>query len=421
MSFAEIEQIRQEILPLREQARIQNGWLKERLDSLLGELMERAQVDLWLVVCREYNEDPVVMSLLPAPAMTVRRRTMLLFYRRPDGTVERLALDRYGYPGYYTAAWNPDEEPDQYACLARLIGERNPERIGINTSDYFAFGDGMSQQEHGRLTAALGADLMSRVVSADQLCVGWLERRIPAELETYAQIVRWGHALISTMYSRAVITPGVTETADVVWWMRQTLHDLGLEAWFQPSVSRQANGVSFRDADADPVIQAGDLLHCDVGFMYMGLATDQQQHSYVLNTGETSAPEGLQAALQKGNRLQAIHTAQMEVGKTGNQILAAVLQQAQTEGLGATVYSHPIGYHGHAAGPTIGLWDQQNGVVGNGDYPVFDHTCYSIELNVVHYLPEWEQDVRIALEEDGVLVNGRFEWLDGRQTMFHLI
>ena len=421
LSLKAIKQMREEILPLREQLEVRNRWLRERLDTLLGELMARAEIDLWLIVCREYNEDPVVMSLLPAPAMTVRRRTMLVFYRRPDGSVERLSLDRYGYGDFYRGAWNPDEEPNQYACLARVIQERNPQTIGLNFSDYFAFGDGLSLREYRYLEAALGSELMERVVSADQLCVGWLERRIPAELELYPQLVRWGHEIIKTAYSREVITPGVTTTDDVVWWMRQTMHDLGLQAWFHPTVAIQAPGQRFDAAEPRKLIQPGDLLHCDMGFMYLGLATDQQQHAYILADGETGAPEGLKEALANGNQLQDMHVEHVAVGRTGNEVLAAVLAQAKGASLRPTVYSHPLGYHGHAAGPTIGLWDRQGGVPGNGDYPIYDYTAYSIELNAITYVPEWGQDVRMALEEDAILRDGICDWLDGRQESLHLV
>jgi hypothetical protein len=204
--------------------------------------------------------------------------------------------------------------------------------------------------------------------------------------------------------------------------------DLGLRAWFHPTVEIQAPGLSFSGpagggkGEPRKLILPGDLLHCDVGFYYLGLATDHQQHAYILKPGESEAPDGLQRALADGNRLQEIHMAQMQVGRSGNQVLKAVLEQAKSEGITPSVYSHPLGYHGHAAGPVIGLWDQQGGVPGRGDYELFDNTCYSIELNITKAVPEWEnQVVRIALEEDAVLSGGQMRWLSGRQTAFHLI
>jgi hypothetical protein len=418
--------LKSKILPLRQQASIRNQWLRQRLDDLLPELMAREGFDMWLVIAREYNEDPVIMTMLREPEMAARRRTILVFVRNADGGVDRLTLSRYGQPGFYQSGWNPEQE-SQHQCLARLVRERNPTKIGLNFSPTFAFGDGLSLHEYQLLAEALGGEWMNRTASAERLCVGWLERRIAPELVVYPGIVAIGHAIIAEAFSSNVIQTGITTTDDVVWWMRQTMQELGLRAWFQPTIEIQAPGQAFdqsysESSEKRSTIMPGDLLHCDMGFIYLGLATDQQQHAYVLRPDETEAPEGLKAALAAGNRLQDIHMTAMQVGLTGNDVLQATRQQAQKEGIKAMVYSHPLGYHGHAAGPTIGLWDQQGGVPGRGDYPLFDDTCYSIELNIQQAVPEWNnQMVRIALEEDAVLTGGQMRWLHGRQTTLHLI
>lgn len=414
--------LHRKILPLREQAAVRNRWLQQRLETVLPEIMARESFDMWLVSAREYNEDPVIMTLLPEPTMNARRRTILVFTRLPDASVERLSIDRYGFGDFYQSAWNPDRE-QQYECLRRIIDERQPQTIGINISEHFAFGDGLTHTEYDQLFAIFDTDFMRRMVSAERLCIGWLERRIPAELTAYPALVEIGHALISQAFSNRVIHPGITTTDDIVWWFRQRMHDLGLRAWFQPTVELQASGQPYNyPGEKRTLILPGDLLHCDVGFYYLGLATDQQQHAYILKPDETHAPDGLRAALTEANRLQDIHLQEMIPGKTGNEILHAVLKKAKAEGLNPQVYSHAIGYHGHAAGPTIGLWDQQDSVEGKGDYKLFDHTCHSIELNIKKPLPEWDgQEIRIALEEDAVLTDGQIRWLNGRQTQFHLI
>ncbi|MEN9935253.1 MAG: hypothetical protein RLZZ387_1832 [Chloroflexota bacterium] len=420
-SPAQPASLRGRIRPLRQRAEVRNAWLRQRLDTVLPEVMAREDLDMWVVAAREYNEDPVIMTLLPEPSMAARRRTILVFSRRPDGTVERLTLDRYGFGDLYARAWDPASE-DQLECLARIVRERDPRSIGLNVSELFSFGDGLSHGEYLLVADALGDRYLPRARSAERLAIGWLERRTPAELEAYPAIVASCHALIAEAFSRRVITPGATTTEDVVWWFRQTMLDMGVQAWFHPTVDIQAPGQRYDAPDGHrTLIQPGDLLHCDVGFSYLGLCTDQQQHAYVLRPGETQAPAGLRAALSAGNRVQDIHMAAMALGRTGNEVLRLALERARSEGLRPSIYSHPLGYHGHAAGPTIGLWDQQGGVPGRGDYPIFDDTCYAIELNTLHEVPEWGQDVRIALEEDAVMAGGAMRWLDGRQTLFHLI
>jgi hypothetical protein len=422
-----LDAFRNKLLPLRQQATIRNQWLKERLDHFLPTLMQREGFDLWIIAAREYNEDPVIMTFLPEPAMAARRRTILLFSLKRDGTVERLTLDRYGHGEYYAKGWNPDQE-DHFACLGRVVRERDPQRIGLNFASEFPFGDGLSHSEYELIINALGDTYAARVQSAERLAVGWLEHRIAPERTVYPGLAQMAHALIAEAFSSRTIQPGITTTADVVWWFRQKMHDLGLRAWFQPSVEIQAPGLTFDgpagggSAAQRTVILPGDLLHCDVGFTYLGLTTDHQQNAYVLKPGESDAPEGLRMLLAEGNRLQDIHMAEMQAGRTGNEILQVVLERSKAEGIDPQVYSHPIGYHGHAAGPIVGLWDQQGGVPGKGDYELFDNTCYSIELNAKKAIPEWDdQVVRMALEEDAMLTDGTMRWLDGRQTMLHLI
>lgn len=411
-----------QILPLRDQAAVRNSWLRKRFDTILPVLMKRENIDLWLVICREYNEDPVIMSLLPEPAMSARRRTILAFSRQNDGSVTRYSLDRYGYGEFYEPAWDPDQEPDQYAALAKLIERLDPASIGLNFSNVFAFSDGLSHSEYSALFGVLPQERMASVFSAERLIVGWLETRLPEELDIYPSIVAAGHAIIAHAFSSRVITPGETTTNDVVWWMRQTMHEFGVRPWFQPSVEIQAQGQSYAVMGKRQQIMPGDLLHCDMGFHYLGLATDQQQHAYVLGKGETDVPAGLKRALLEGNMVQDVHMDNMQVGLSGNQVLLATRNQSIEKGLKPQIYSHPLGYHGHAAGATIGLWDQQGGVAGKGDYLVQDNTVWSIELNAKTAVPEWGgQEVRIALEEDAMLKNGVCSWLNGRQEAFHLI
>lgn len=418
-SLAYVADWGKKVLPLREQARITDGWLMERLETVLPEVMRREGCDLWLVIGREYNEDPVMASLLPSTMLSARRLTMLVFRLLGDGSLERLTVARYGLDPYYRAVWDPDQE-DQWHCLARIVAERDPQRIGINCSETFAFGDGLSHALYQQLAGALPEHLLARLHGAERLAVGWLERRTPTEIAAYPGIVEIAHGLIAEAFSNRILHPGVTTAVDLVWWFRQQTNRLGLTCWFHPSVSIQRQGMANLQPDA--VIMPGDLLHCDFGLHYLRLATDTQQNAYVLRPGETDAPVGLQTALATGNRLQDILAEQLIPGQTGNAILAGALAQAAAEGIQASIYTHPLGYHGHAAGTTIGLWDAQQGVAGRGDYPLFTDTCHAMELNIKQAVPEWDgQSVTMALEQDIIVHGGRVQFLAGRQTKLHLI
>jgi len=407
------------ILTLRQQATVYNGWLENRLNTILPDLMRQEGFDMWLVICRENNEDPVFSSLVPFNSLYASRTSMLVFFDRGAEGVERLTVSRSGIGQLYKSVWEPDRI-EQWARLAQIIAERNPRKIGINESEIFNYGDGITATLKRKLMAALPPELAPRVQSAERLAVRWLERRSSGELETYPHIVAIAHGIIAEAFSPAVITPGVTTTEDVAWWMRERTRQLGMTNWFHPTVDIQRPKSS--PHGNSQVIHRGDMLHCDFGITYLKLCTDTQQLAYVLREGETDAPKGLKDALTQGNRLQDIHISEMKAGRTGNQALAAALKRAKDEGLRPSIYTHPVGVHGHAAGTLVGMWDMQSGVAGVGDFPFFDDTAHSIELNVTATVPEWaNQDVRIALEQDAVLTKDGVKWLDLRQTTFHLI
>jgi Xaa-Pro aminopeptidase len=354
---------------------------------------------------------------------------MLVFYRDPSKkSLEKLAVARYNVGDAISKAWDPEKIPDQWDALAEIIKNRNPKKIGINTSAHFGHADGLDHTHHEMLMRKLPESLKSRVVSAEKLAVAWLETRTEREMQIYPQLVEMTHSIISEGFSEKVITPGITTTDDVVWWFRQKIRDMGLETWFHTSVAVQRNDTenfehlrSFSDRPKDDVIRPGDLLHVDIGITYLRLNTDVQQHAYVLRPGETSVPDNIKKAMLKANRLQDILTSQFKTGNSGNQLLKGALEQARKEGIQATIYTHPLGFHGHAAGPTIGLWDQQGGVPGSGDYPVFPNTAYSIELNAATDIPEWKKSIRIMLEEDGFFDGSGFRYINGRQKEIYMI
>jgi len=409
-----------DVLTLREQEAVFNRSLKTRLDQIVPELMREQGIDMWLVICRENNEDPVYFSLVPFTSLYASRLQILVFFDR-GGTqgLERFSVNFRQMAPWYTSVWDP-AKGDQWARLAEVIKERNPKVIGIDESETDHYGDGLTASLKTSLVAAIGPEYAKRLKSASRLAVRLLERRTPEELESYPQIAAIAHAIIAEGFSNEVITPGVTTTEDVVWWMRERVRNLGFTAWFHPSVSIQRPKDSpYKDST---VIHRGDLLHCDFGIVYLRLCTDTQQQAYVLKDGETDAPKGLKDAFAQGNRLQDIHMEEMAVGRTGNQVLAAALKRAKDEGLRPSIYSHPVGVHGHAAGPPVGMTDKQDGVPGTGDYPLFADTVHSIELNNRATVPEWgNQEVRIALEQDAVLTKAGARFLDRRQTTLHLI
>lgn len=409
------------ILPLRERARLHDRWLAQRLDSVVPPLMREQGIDMWVLIAREYMEDPVVQTMLDGESLHARRRTILVFYDPGKGKpIERLTVSRYGLGGLFAPAWSPEKLPDQWQGFADVIAKRDPKRIAINISPEIALADGMTQSQYEGLRAALPEAIRARIVPTEELAIGWLETRTPAEMAVYPQIVRIAHTIISEGLSNKVITPGKTTADDVVWWYRERIAGLKLDTWFQPSIGIYRKGHADQ-LSGDTVIEPGDLLWTDFGITYLGLNTDTQHMAYVLKPGEAAPPAGLIAGMAAANGVQNALTSSFKTGLSGNEILAAARAKAIAAGLKPTIYSHPIGYHGHAAGAAIGFWDDQAGSP-RGTHRLRPNTAWSIELSATAAVPEWGgQIVPFRLEEDAFFDGQSVRFIDGRQKAFHLI
>jgi len=423
------------ILSQRRQAEVYNEIVAWRLDNILPQIMRRERIDLWLVICFEYDEDPVFISLTTRPRMSARRLSILLFHDTPDG-FKKLTASWHGasaagpmYTSIFTPEYRQKGANAQFTAVADYIKKADPKRIGINYAEHWDYFDDFS---HGlglpafykvKLEQALDPKYRARLVSAENVCVGWYETRSPAELSLYRHLAGIGHDLIGEFFSNAVITPDITTTADVEWWFRERIARLGLEAWFQPGIDiRRSPEDASRYPKGDDVIRRGDLLHCDVGFRYLELATDQQHNAYVLRQGETDAPQGLKDLFKKGSRLQEILLGEMKEGRKGNEILVAALAKAKAEGIEGAIYTHPVGFYGHGSGMTMGMVEKQSFVPGTGERPLYPNTVYSIELSASHVVPEWgKARVSMGLEDEAIFTKDGARWADGYPTKLYLI
>lgn len=416
----------QHVLSLKERAVVIDQIQKDRLDNLLPQLMDDNGIDLWVLITREYNEDPVVKTLLPPTWLNARRQTILVFSKNKNAEgITSAAITRYPFGKLIPSIWDKEKQPSQWQALADYIISKDPKNIGINTSKSFALADGLVKTDYDALMHVLPEAYKSKVVSAEQLAIGWIESRTEREMELYEDLVSITHQIIAEAFSSKVITPGETTTDDVVWWLREKVLSLGLDTWFHPTVDVQRANDSdlyaFDSKSKFDIIQPGDLVHCDFGISYLSLNTDCQELAYVLKPGEKQAPDFLVDALAQGNRVQDIFTNNFKTGVSGNVILKKSLEQGRAEGLRPQIYTHPLGTYGHSAGTTLGMWDSQNGVAVNGDYPLHQNTSYAIELNTSVYILEWKKDIRIMLEEAGFYGSNGFRYINKRQEKLLLI
>ncbi len=413
------------VLDYRDRVGPENAMTRDRLETLLPTLMQETDIDMWIVINREYAEDPVYFTLVPQPAFAARRTTILVFHRHDDG-FDMLTVNRYPLGEPYEAAWEGGDLDEQWQALADLIVERDPARIGINVSANWPVADGLTHGLHDKLVSVLPEAMTERLVSAEDLVIRWIETRSAMEMEAYGHAVGMARSVISEAFSSQVITPGVTTTDDVAWYLRQRLEDLNLSPWFHPYVNAQRPGEACEEDQAfcgvEGVIKRGDVIHTDIGICYLKLCTDTQEMGYVLRVGETDVPDGLKAAFVIGNRWQDIHTGAFALERTGNDVFAATQAGCEAQDIMCSIYTHPLGFFGHAPGPTIGLWDNQGPVPVRGEWPVHANTCYAIEGNIKAPAPEWDgQLVQIKLEQDACFDGTKVDYLAGRQTTWHVI
>ena len=418
-----------QILDEKDRAQKINEILKYRFENILPDLMDKTDIDMWVLISREYNEDPVLKTMLPAEWLNARRRTILVFYRnKENNTLDKLAVARYNFGENIISAWDKESQPNQWLRLNEIIEERNPKKIGLNFSKYFNIADGLDKTDYDEFMSNISSLNKKKIVSAQKLATAWIETRTTQEMEIYKQIVTITKQIINEAFSTSVIQIGKTTTTDLEWWMRQKVTDLGLETWFHPSVdiqrSSEINGDhlrSFSNRPSENIIQRGDLLHCDFGITYLRLNSDCQQMAYILNDNEKDVPYYLKEAFKDANQLQDILTSNFLHGNSGNEILLNSLKEAKKKGLRPSIYTHPLGTYGHSSGPTIGMWDSQGGVVGTGDYPLNYNTVYAIELNNTSYINEWGRDIRIMLEEAGFYGVDGHRYVNGRQTQIKIV
>jgi hypothetical protein len=415
----------QDIFLLKDRSNIIDNILKERIENLLPEIMQKEAIDMWVLIAREYNEDPIIKTFLPSTWLNARRRTILVLYINDNKELETVSISRYDFGKIFKSIWSKEKEPDQWKALSNYIIKKKPTKIAINISDNYALADGLVKTDYDGLLKVLPNKYIKRLVSSESIAVSWIEKRSSSEMNIYSQLVEITHKIIKEAFSTKVITPGITSTQDIVWWLRQKVLSLGLSTWFHPTVDVQRKDnsdlYSFDSKSKYDIIYPGDLVHCDFGISYLRLNTDCQQLAYVLKPGETEAPVELKKALEKGNRVQDLLTQSFEKGRSGNYILKKALNLGFKEGLRPQIYTHPLGLFGHSAGTTIGMWDSQEGVKGSGEHLLDYKTAYAIELNAKVYIKSWKKDVRIMLEEAGYYDRKGFRYINGRQKKIILI
>ena len=399
-----------------EQQHIRDLFLKERLETVLPRIMKETGTEFWIIASREYHEDPMFRHIVPSRYPTARRLTILIFALE-NGEVKRISVSMPDpvLNEYYEHDWDRQNE-SQFEALTRIIRRIDPKRITVNVSEHhYAYTDGLSHGLYLQMKEELPEDITARFCGSDEAGIRLLETRTDSELKYWPHVMETAGAIIEEAFSDSVITPGVTTCRDVMDFMSEQVNRRGIVTWFEPTIDLQ-NETGMHGEDT--VIQRGDLLHCDFGIVYLNLCTDTQRLCYVLKEGESDVPEELKEALRRNNRFQDIVCEKMQAGKTGNEVFLSAIAAGKEEGLRPMLYTHPLGLFGHACGPTIGLWTNQNPIYPAGELQVHDRTGYALEGNTTEYLEMYQRDTFIFTEESVVVYDGTVHFLqEGRERI----
>lgn len=384
--------------------------------------METTGIDFWIVMASEGNEDPITRTLFTWDMRQARRLNAIMFYRKADGDVRCMSAGiRSPFMSeLYEEVSLPKE--DIYQCVARVIEELDPSCIAVNQSVEFFPCDGLLATQKEGLLKALPERFHGRIVSSEPLAVYWMQHSTAIEKRLMQAITQVTQDIVREVFSTVYVKPGVTNTAELEWMIREHIAALGFSFHFSLDVDLQRCGES-NTRMACATIMPGDLIHCDVGMcsMFIPLHTDIQQVAYVRREGEQAAPAGLEALVKRANRFEDIVAEEMAKGGTGNQVLSRALNRGREENLRPMLYTHPLGTLGHGVGPLVGLYDNQVSVPHRGEQLIRPDTCYALEFNVTDTVAEWNgQDVVMYLEEDVCLEDSLY-YLNGRQTELILI
>lgn len=412
------------LLSQRAQMDVREKWLMKRLGTLLLPMMKRHGIEMWIVVNEEFHTDPVTPYITP-PIPIVGRRDFFIFIDQGN-RIERIAVVRYDEErlnNHYRLLMPPRDKIGEE--LRKIVDERKPKTIALNFGATRGQQVGLTYDAHKFLSEVLGEENTKKFAPAADLLTEFLDTRIPEELEHYRTAVLATDVITRRAFSNEVIKPGITTVGDVRWWMMQQLNNIGVDTWFQADLrlQRKANttgmtGQFLSTGKESDIIQRGDLIHVDFGLNYMGLSTDWQKHGYILEKGDRDAPAGLKAALKNTNRLQDIIFSIARPGMSGTEVYNLAMAECKKQSINCSIYSHPLGPHGHGLGPSIDF----RGAVGGGSNKILPGSYMSIELNTETPVAEWGgQKVTIMAEDDAYMTQSGYKWFRPRQTEFYLI
>jgi Xaa-Pro aminopeptidase len=424
----------------RERFEIQKAIVREKLGTALLPAMRAHGIDMWIVLERENNSDPLHEELGGGFSGV---RAAFIFFDRGGDDVEKIfygsheqaadsvitqVYDEKKYYGYSREGLTP--------LLREAVHRRQPKKIGVNTSATLPEADGLTVGLKDFLVATIGADYARRVVSAELLVRDFRTRRTPLETKLYTQLLEWSSRWMTEALSSEVIVPGRTTAEDVAWWLRDRALELGLLGSGTVRVVRKGELLPLHDPKI--AIEPGDILSIDGGLDYLGYATDIKRAAYLLKPGETALPANLDKAWKDTLAIADLYASKMVPGGIGHEIWAAINGETEKRGYRAAgpdaggraatdtspevgVYGHSVGNVAHDIGARIAA-DIPFAYGNRVRFPLMASEWVSIEFHVSTPIPEWDGKTWYArFEETAQVEPGGARWMIPRQENLLLI
>jgi Xaa-Pro aminopeptidase len=331
---------------------------KQRINKLLPEAMKAANVDAWLVLCRENHNDPIATHVGGENASGM---ASFLFYQdetgfhslvfSPEG--EATALDELDI---HETVLKVQQGSSTLEKAVEFIKEKKFNSIAINTSPTNALADGLSHSQHADLINLMGADA-SKLIPSTELVYEWLSIKLPEEVEILKKAAQLASDFQYEAYQ--MIVPGKTTDADVAKFLKAKMAEYGVKDAWHPDQNPNVNSGPDRGHShaTDKIIMGGDVIQIDFGVkLYDIWVSDIQRFGYVLKDGETAAPEDIQKYWENGKAGSRAALAAMKPGVKGIDVDRAQRDLMTAAGSEFVMWStgHPVGYVAHDVGPNLG-------------------------------------------------------------------
>ena len=372
--------------------RVTNQIRLDKFDLILPEVMRENKIDMWIIMSREGNFDPLYSDMGEG---YVGHTGYYIFTDIGKPRIERAVL---GIDGYLLEEGKAFDYFGSESELREFVTKRDPKRIGLNMSKDIGGADGLSYTGRQELAEILGNKFENRFVSAEKLVSDFRSRHVATEIAVFAEAGNYSYQFAERALSNEVITPGVTTLEDVAWWMKEQLFKNNLQSSFgMPSIYVTGpNGIEATSTNR--IIQRGDILMLDWGVGLMNMYTDMKRMAYVLKDGEREVPKSIQYAFDQAVKVRNIVSSTIKAGITAQQNMDNVYKALKESNYSRIEFNKPaaddktdviIGCHsvgdwGHGTGPSIAHFNPVQLT-----YVIRPTNLLSIELFAYSPMPEW--------------------------------